>query len=65
MLDQESTIQKEFEIMGGDFVNGGDASCQIKNILKESKLMLTFCAERKSPQMKLILFMNMAKIRNV
>lgn len=27
--------KQEFKIKGGDFVNGGDASCQIGNILKD------------------------------
>jgi anti-sigma regulatory factor (Ser/Thr protein kinase) len=28
-------FKKEFKIKGGDFINGGDASCKIGNILKE------------------------------
>ena len=28
-------FKQEFKIQGGDFVNGGDASCEIGNILKE------------------------------
>jgi len=35
MIDQEATLQEEFEITGGDFINGGSASCRIKNILKD------------------------------
>lgn len=35
MTDQESILQEEFEITGGDFINGGSASCRIKNILKD------------------------------
>uniref|UniRef100_A0A7C6AEF4 Anti-sigma regulatory factor n=1 Tax=candidate division WOR-3 bacterium TaxID=2052148 RepID=A0A7C6AEF4_UNCW3 len=34
-MEQETILQEEFEIAGGDFVNGGVASCRIKNILKE------------------------------
>lgn len=34
MADQESIHQEQFEITGGDFINGGSASCRIKNILK-------------------------------
>ncbi len=34
MIDQESILQEQFEITGGDFINGGSASCKIKNILK-------------------------------
>lgn len=34
MMDKDSTLQKQFEIIGGDFINGGAASCRIKNILK-------------------------------
>jgi len=34
-MEQETIINEEFEIAGGDFVNGGIASCRIKNILKE------------------------------
>ncbi len=32
---KEATITEEFEIKGGDFINGGIASCKIKNLLKE------------------------------
>lgn len=28
-------FEREFKIAGGDFINGGDASCQIGTILKE------------------------------
>jgi len=28
-------FKQEFKIKGGDFINGGDASCKIGNILKE------------------------------
>lgn len=34
MIEQESILQEQFEITGGDFINGGSASCTIKNILK-------------------------------
>ncbi|MGQ9533631.1 MAG: ATP-binding protein [bacterium] len=34
-MESETILQEEFEISGGDFVNGGIASCRIKNILKE------------------------------
>ncbi|MCX7994733.1 MAG: ATP-binding protein [candidate division WOR-3 bacterium] len=34
-MNQEAILSEEFEISGGDFVNGGRASCLIKNILKE------------------------------
>ncbi len=34
MIEQESILQEQFEITGGDFINGGSASCKIKNILK-------------------------------
>lgn len=34
-MESETILQEEFEINGGDFVNGGIASCRIKNILKE------------------------------
>uniref|UniRef100_A0A7V0Z6B8 Anti-sigma regulatory factor n=1 Tax=candidate division WOR-3 bacterium TaxID=2052148 RepID=A0A7V0Z6B8_UNCW3 len=34
-MEQETILQEEFEIKGGDFLNGGAASCQIKNILKK------------------------------
>ncbi len=33
-MEQETTIIEEFEIVGGDYINGGNASCQVKNILK-------------------------------
>lgn len=32
---KEATITEEFEIKGGDFINGGIASCKVKNLLKE------------------------------
>jgi len=28
-------FEQEFKVEGGDFINGGDASCQIGNILKD------------------------------
>jgi len=31
----EISFQQEFEIKGGDFVRAGEASCEIKNLLKE------------------------------
>jgi len=31
----EHIFQEEFEIKGGDFINAGEASCKIRNILKE------------------------------
>ncbi len=34
-MEKEATLTEEFEIKGGDFINGGIASCKIKNILKE------------------------------
>ncbi len=34
-MEKETTLQEEFDIAGGDFVNGGSASCRIRNILKE------------------------------
>ncbi|MEO0137025.1 MAG: ATP-binding protein [candidate division WOR-3 bacterium] len=34
-MEQETILSEEFEITGGDFINGGMASCRIKNILKE------------------------------
>jgi|UniRef100_A0A7V3RIH8 anti-sigma regulatory factor (Ser/Thr protein kinase) len=34
-MEQEAILYEEFEIAGGDFVNGGSASCRVKNILKE------------------------------
>ncbi|MEO0226042.1 MAG: ATP-binding protein [candidate division WOR-3 bacterium] len=34
-MEETEVISKEFEIMGGDFINGGSVSCRIKNILKE------------------------------
>jgi anti-sigma regulatory factor (Ser/Thr protein kinase) len=34
-MEKETILQEEFEITGGDFVNGGSASCRIRNILKE------------------------------
>ncbi len=34
MIEQEPKLQEEFQIRGGDFINGGAASCAIKNILK-------------------------------
>ncbi|MGB9721057.1 MAG: ATP-binding protein [bacterium] len=34
-MEKDIVLQEEFEITGGDYVNGGVASCRIKNILKE------------------------------
>ncbi|MEO0124338.1 MAG: ATP-binding protein [candidate division WOR-3 bacterium] len=34
-MGEETRLSEEFEITGGDFINGGMASCRIKNILKE------------------------------
>jgi len=34
-MTSDVTFTQEFKIQGGDFVNGGDASCQIGTILKE------------------------------
>ncbi len=34
-MEQEIILQKEFEIIGGDYVNGGSAACRIKNTLKD------------------------------
>ena len=34
-MTPDVVFRQEFEIQGGDFVNGGDASCEIGNILKE------------------------------
>lgn len=35
IMEQEEILTEEFEITGGDYVNGGAASCKVKNILKE------------------------------
>lgn len=35
MKTSETSFTQEFKIQGGDFVNGGEASIQIGNILKE------------------------------
>jgi anti-sigma regulatory factor (Ser/Thr protein kinase) len=35
MKTSETSFKQEFKIQGGDFVNGGEASIQIGNILKE------------------------------
>ena len=35
MITSDVVFKQEFKIQGGDFVNGGDASCQIGTILKE------------------------------
>jgi anti-sigma regulatory factor (Ser/Thr protein kinase) len=35
MMTSDVVFKQEFKIQGGDFVNGGDASCQIGTILKE------------------------------
>jgi serine/threonine-protein kinase RsbT len=34
-MTSDLIFKQEFKIQGGDFVNGGDASCEIGNILKE------------------------------
>ncbi len=34
MTEQDLNLYEEFQIKGGDFINGGAASCTIKNILK-------------------------------
>ncbi len=34
-METEIILNEEFEITGGDFINGGAASCRVKNILKE------------------------------
>ncbi len=34
-MTQEIILQEEFEVKGGDYINGGSAACRIKNILKE------------------------------
>ncbi|MGD0781683.1 MAG: ATP-binding protein [Candidatus Aminicenantales bacterium] len=31
----ETSLRQEFEIRGGDFARAGEASCEIKNLLKE------------------------------
>ena len=33
--NSEILFRQEFEIQGGDFINGGEASCEVSNILKE------------------------------
>jgi anti-sigma regulatory factor (Ser/Thr protein kinase) len=34
-MKSDIIFEQEFNIEGGDFINGGDASCQIGNILKD------------------------------
>jgi serine/threonine-protein kinase RsbT len=34
-MKSHEIFKQQFKIQGGDFINGGDASCQIGNILKE------------------------------
>ena len=34
-MNSNIIFQQEFDIKGGDFINGGDAACQIGSILKE------------------------------
>ncbi|MCP5105873.1 MAG: anti-sigma regulatory factor [bacterium] len=34
-MTPETIFKQEFKIKGGDFINGGDASCEIGTILKE------------------------------
>ncbi|MCP4150834.1 MAG: anti-sigma regulatory factor [bacterium] len=34
-MTTKPTFKQEFSIEGGDFINGGDASCHIANILKD------------------------------
>lgn len=34
-MTANTVFKQRFKIKGGDFINGGDASCEISNILKE------------------------------
>lgn len=34
-MNSEETFQKEFIIKGGDYINAGEASCEIRSLLKE------------------------------
>jgi serine/threonine-protein kinase RsbT len=34
-MNHEIVFQEKFEIEGGDFINAGESSCRIRNILKE------------------------------
>lgn len=34
-MNSDVIFEQTFEISGGDFINGGDASCQVSNILKD------------------------------
>jgi len=34
-MSSETTFQQDFQIKGGDFVNAGESSCKIRNILKD------------------------------
>lgn len=34
-MEPDAIFKQVFKIDGGDYINGGDASCQISNILKE------------------------------
>jgi anti-sigma regulatory factor (Ser/Thr protein kinase) len=35
MMKKDSVFHQQFNVTGGDFVNAGESSCEIRNILKE------------------------------